>query len=66
MANIYKNRFSEEVRKYLSDDEWLHVEENYDRLANYENESIFALTSGKMMQKQQQRKSQHWMIAHSV
>lgn len=48
MANIYKNRFSEEVRKYLSDDEWLHVEENYDRLANYENESIFALTSGKM------------------
>lgn len=44
----FKSRFSQEVQEFLSNDEWLIVEEEYNGLDNYENESIFALTSGKM------------------
>ena len=43
-----RNRFTEKVRPFISEDEWLVARENYDPEENLEYESIFGLANGNM------------------
>ena len=43
-----RNRFTEKVRPFISEDEWLVARENYDPEENLAYESIFGLANGNM------------------
>ena len=45
---MIRDRFSDNIKKYLSEDEWIVVEDGYNSLENLNYETIFAMASGKM------------------
>ncbi|HHW22065.1 MAG TPA: glycoside hydrolase family 65 protein [Clostridiaceae bacterium] len=45
---MYRDRFSDRIKYYIADDEWIVAETEYDPEKNLMYETLFALTSGKM------------------
>jgi len=45
---LYRDRFSDRIKYYIADDEWIVAETEYDPEKNLMYETLFALTSGKM------------------
>lgn len=45
---MYRDRFSDRIKYYIADDEWIVAETEYDPDKNLMYETLFALTSGKM------------------
>lgn len=46
MRHMIKNRFSDQLKQYISSDEWLIIQEEYKADENLKYESLFCLTNG--------------------